>query len=371
MDIQGSLDLLAQDAQYDLACACGTAKNSDHRKRGENGWLYPVTVPGGGTGIMLKTLITNACSNDCKYCPLRSESNHPRIAVRPERLAEFFMKACVPKGLIGLFLSSGVIDSPDRTMDPLIRTAEILRKRYQYRGYIHTKIIPGASAAAIEEAVSLSSAVSLNIETPGEKHFSQLSQRKNYLTDIIEPLKYISSLTAKGSPYKRVKKTSQFIVGASDEHDREILSYLWGLYTRLDYNRIYFSSYQQGLGDPSIPGEQHQEQTPEASFTREHRLYQADFLVRKYGFSLEDFSFERGNLVLDKDPKQTWADRHPDFFPVSIKKADKEALLRVPGLGPTLVKRILTHRRTSPLSSIDDIRIQKHLADKARPYICL
>jgi len=223
--------------------------------------------------------------------------------------------------------------------------------------------------------------VSLNIETPGASHFAKLSQSKQYLQDIIEPLKTISTLTAKGTRYKRVKKTTQFIVGASDEDDREILNYLWGLYKRLDFSRIYFSSYQYGLGDPSIPGEQKllqmlQSDAPAvraaaagASFVREHRLYQADFLVRKYGFALEDFSFQDGQLSLEKDPKQVWADQHPGFFPVSLKHGSRNALLRVPGLGPTLVNRIITQRKTAPLAAVDDVRMQKHLAAKARPYL--
>lgn len=370
MDTREKLDLLARDAQYDLSCACGTKNNTDHRKRSKNGsWLYPVTVPGGGTGIMLKTLMTNACSNDCKYCPLRSNQDHKRMAVTPDKLARFFMDIKDKQGLIGLFLSSGVLDTPDRTMERLIDTAEILRKSYQYRGYIHIKIIPGASYTAIERAIALSSAVSLNIETPGVRHYSKLSDMKDYMRDIINPLKYMSSLTTKGAAYQKVGKTTQFIVGASDETDQEIITYLWGLYKRLEMNRIYFSAYQKGLGEKSIPGEAIITQEPTAHLIREHRLYQADFLVRTYGFSLEDFSYEQGALSLDKDPKQVWADNHPEFFPVRLRSADRHELLRVPGLGPALVNRILTARKQSSLRSLDDIKIPRHLASKASSYV--
>ena len=370
METHETLELLARDAQYDLACACGTSKNDDHRTRGKNGsWLYPVTVPGGGSGIMLKTLMTNSCSNDCRYCPLRCERDYPRLAVQPDRLASFFIDLQSRRRLIGMFLSSGVLDSADRTMQRLIDTAAILRKRYAYRGYIHIKIIPGASKEAVRQAVSLSSAVSINIETPGVRHFSRLSESKDYLKDIIEPMKYISELTAKGSPYRRVSKTTQFIVGASDETDREILTYMQGLYQRLNYSRVYFSSYQKGLGDPSIPGEQRVCAAEDEPFVREHRLYQADFLIRKYGFNFEDFLFEDDDLSLNKDPKQVWADAHPEFYPVNINRASKQSLLRVPGIGPETARRIIKARKEHTISRLEDINVQRYLAEKAREYI--
>lgn len=370
MDIVSKLDLLAQDAQYDLACACGTSDPADHRHRGRGGnWLYPVTVPGGGTGIMLKTLVTNACSSDCGYCPLRSGGKSNRVNIAPEELASIFLDICRRKSLIGLFISSGILDTPDRSMQLLTDTAAILRYRYHYRGYIHIKIIPGASDAAIEAALSLASAVSLNIETPGERFFSKLSQAKRYSSDIIEPIKKISSLTGKGGKFSRVRTSTQFIVGAADERDADILPYMWGLYDRLKLGRIYFSSYQKGLGLPTIPGET----APYGeSFIREHRLYQSDFLFRRYGFTLDDFTFtEDGYLDLSRDPKQAWADNHPEFFPVSLRRSSREELLRVPGLGPVLVNRILKHRSSTPISSLETIRIPRHLLNKAAPYIHL
>lgn len=373
MNLVEKLDLLSQDAQYDLACACGTKNGSDHRKRGRDGnWLYPVTVPGGGTGIMLKTLITNACTSDCRYCPLRLTGQSRRISISPDELAAFFIQICRKKKLIGIFISSGILDTPDRSMQLLTDTAAILRYKYHYRGYIHIKIIPGSSPEAVSRAVSLASAVSLNIETPGETYFKPLSNTKKYLTDIIEPLKLISSLTAKGSRYSKVSSTTQFIVGASDEPDSAILNYMWGLYDRLHFSRIYFSAYQKGLGSPEIPGELKNDIPSEDLYLREHRLYQSDFLMRSYGFKLEDFScMPDGSLDLSRDPKQVWADRNPDFFPISLKKASKEELLRVPGLGPVLVKRILDYRHQTPISTLDSIRMPNHLMKKASHYLSL
>lgn len=388
MDTASKLDILARDAQYDLSCACSTKRPEEHRKRTDTGtWLYPVTVASGGSGIMLKTLLSNSCSNDCKYCPLREGTDTRRTTLQPEELARFFMEFQSRRRLIGLFLSSGVVGTPDFTMDRLIATAEILRNRYRYRGYIHMKIIPGASTVAMDRALSLSSAVSLNIETPGSTHFAKLSASKRYDSDIIGGLKYLSEQTAKGSPYARVTKTSQFIVGASDETDREILNYTWGMYRRLGYNRLYYSAYQGGLGDPGIPGEQHVllseipkdgylfSETPNTKgnpqlLMREHRLYQADYLYRQYGFTFSDLLFDQtGNLNLTADPKLLWAQHHPEFFPVSLAKASKEELLKVPGIGPVMANRIITYRKNTPLGTLENLRMPKYLLERARPYL--
>lgn len=365
MDTQSAVEALARDAQYDLSCACGTSRNDDHRRRGAEGrWLYPVTVPGGGTGIMLKTLLTNSCTNDCRYCPLRQQRDYPRVAVAPEKLARFFMDLRTKRKLVGMFLSSGVLHSADHTMQRLIDTARILRKHHGFTGYIHIKIIPGASREAIREAFALSNAVSLNIETPGARHYSRLSAMKDYHSDIIEPMKYISELSRSTGKHQ----TTQFIVGASDETDREILAYLWRLYQGLGVYRIYFSSYQRGLGDPSIPGES-ETSDGEQRFVREHRLYQADYLVRSYGFTFDDFLFTDGSLSLEKDPKQLWADAHPEFFPVAVNSAGKTSLLRVPGIGPTLAARILKVRKEQTIRDLGEIRIPRHLAEKAGRYL--
>lgn len=388
MNVVEKLDILSRDAQYDLSCACGTKNPAEHRKKSTGDtWLYPVTVANGGTGIMLKTLMSNVCTNDCLYCPLRNTMDTRRVGLIPDELASFFMDLQRKRKLIGMFLSSGVIGSPDATMEKLTATAEILRKKYQYRGYVHIKIIPGSSTAAIDKALSLASAVSLNIETPGAKFFSKLSEKKQFETDIIEPLKYIAHMTANDAPFAKIHKTSQFIVGASDESDRDILSYTWAMYKKLSFHRLYFSAYQSGLGDPSIPGEQNRIILPDhiddqtlfpfeprrkdgSLLIREHRLYQADYLFRQYGFSFDDLLFEQaGNLDLNIDPKQLWANRHPEFFPVSLSKASKEELLRVPGLGPISVGRILKARKCMKVRSLDTLKIPQHLVQKAETFI--
>jgi predicted DNA-binding helix-hairpin-helix protein len=370
-NVQDKLAMLATDAQYDLACACATSATGHRRRSAEDKWLYPVAMPGGGRTILFKTLMTNVCSNDCRYCPLRAERDPPRTTLTPEETALAFVNYLRAGKAFGVFLSSGVIGTPDNTMDRLTATAELLRRQHAFRGYIHLKIIPGASDAAIEKAVSLASAVSLNIETAGEQHFSRLSARKNYLADIIHPLQVISRLTAPGARYSRVKQTTQFVVGASDETDREMVHYTGGLYRKLGLDRVYFSAYQRGLGAPDLPGE-HSDASNADLLMREHRLYQVDFLLRKYGFSAEEIPFDaRDRLSLTCDPKEHWARLHPEFFPVDVNRADRQALLRVPGLGLVAAERILTRRTgRARLRSMTDIGNPAHgLLRKASGYL--
>jgi predicted DNA-binding helix-hairpin-helix protein len=369
-DTQKKLEILSADAQYDLACACATGE-SEHRVRGTKGqWIYPVTLPSGGTSVLFKTLISNVCSNDCKYCPLRADQDVRRCTLNEEETVKTFLDYFNRGEVFGLFLTSGVIGTPDATMEKLIRIVRILRYRHRFRGYVHLKIIPGASAAAVEEAVSVSSAVSLNIETPGQKHLARLSGRKRFIEDIVEPIKLISRLTGRGNKYSRVKQTTQFIVGASDETDTEIVKYMWGLYDRLNLKRIYFSAYQKGLGDNALDAQPHLLQPPADIFTREHRLYQVDFLMRKYGFEESDIVYDKtGNLLLETDPKEAWANTHPDYFPLDINNASKYELLRVPGLGDITVGRILEFRKSSRIRRITDFAKPTRLLNKAAGYL--
>jgi len=370
MDTIEKLKILSEDSRYDLACACGTGKD-DHRRRGQDGnWLYPVSLPQGGYSVLLKTLLSNACTNDCKYCPLRSGTNVRRCSLKPEEVARVFMEYHRKEKVFGLFLSSAVIDNADYTMDKINTVARLLRYRHNFRGYIHLKIIPGASDAAVEDSLSLATAVSLNIETPGKIHFGVLSKKKDYERDIIRPLKLMGKLTEKGMRFSRVKCTTQFIVGASSENDVEIIDYMFGLYDRLNFKRVYFSAYQKGLGDPDIPGERQFLTNPGEPFLREHRLYQVDFLSRKYGFTRGDISFdESGNLRLDKDPKEVWADSHPEYYPVRLNTSDKEALLRVPGLGPETVRRIISIRRERRINRLADVGLKGKRLEKVKSYV--
>lgn len=370
LDTTDKLTILSQDSQYDLACACGAGDEDRRHRSRDDRWVYPVALPDRKEKTFLfKTLLSNVCSNDCKYCPLRANQDPRRCTLEPEELADTFMDYYRAGRVQGFFLSSGVIGDPDKTMERINKTAAILRFRKGFRGYMHLKIIPGASDAAIEESVSLAHNVSLNIEAPGEQNFQKLSTRKRYLDDVIRPIKYISQLTAPGTRYSKVRQTTQFVVGASDETDQEIVKYSWGLYTRLRMERIYFSAYQRGLGAADLPGE-HASQGNAELLMREHRLYQVDWLMRQYGFQQDDIGFEaNGNLSLTADPKAVWARTHPDFFPVNANRADRLDLLRVPGIGPATADKILAQRRLHRLRGIADIGTPGKLLRKAETYL--
>jgi predicted DNA-binding helix-hairpin-helix protein len=320
---------------------------------------------------MFKTLLSNACTNDCRYCPFRADRDLSRCTLAPEEVAAAFMEYVRRRAVFGLFLSSAVVRSPDWTMDRMIAVARILRRQHGYRGYLHLKIIPGASDAAIEEAVSVSSAVSLNVEVPTRAAFRPLSARKDFERDIVRPMHLISRLTARGTRCERTRQMTQFIVGASDETDAEIVRATYGLYKRLGLSRVYYSAYQKGLGDPAIPGERAGGPSAEALATREHRLYQVDWLIRKYGFRDDEIPLEAdGSLSLAEDPKTLWARRHPERFPVDVNRAGRYELLRVPGLGPMTVRRILQVRRGGGrVRSLDDLGRPGRRLTRAAPYV--
>jgi predicted DNA-binding helix-hairpin-helix protein len=368
-DTSEKLAILSRDSQYDLACACGTNYDEHRRRSKDHKWIYPVILPNGGTTYLFKTLLSNECVNNCAYCPLRTGSEVSRCSLVPEELAKSFLSYYRARKVSGLFLSSAVTVNPDTTMERINRTALILRKM-QFRGYIHLKIIPGASDAAIRSSLALASAVSLNIETAGENNFKYLSTTKNYIRDIIRPIQLISRLTARGSYYNGVKQTTQFVVGASKETDREIIDCTWKLYKESGLSRIYFSAYQRGAGSSELPGERSRTTNSEL-LTREHRLYQTDWLIRKYGFKADEIPLEpSGNLSLEIDPKEMWAKMHPEFFPVNINKDDKYRLLRVPGLGQIMTERILEFRKNGiKIRSLENLGRQNKLLKKARQYV--
>ena len=366
-DLREKLQILSTDAQYDLSCACSCGSGESRRRGLDDRWLYPVTLQNGGRSLLFKTLVSNSCANDCKYCPLRAgHDGARRCSLSPEEIVRAFLPYWHAGQVIGIFLTSGVCGNPDAAMARMLATAEILRYRERFRGILHLKIIPGASDAAIDRAVALASAVSLNIETAGAEHFAKLTARKDYLQSIIAPLKRIAALTAPGAPHARVKTSTQFVVGASDETDKEVVRYMGGLYGRMGMHGIFFSAYQRGLGDPTIPGERSTATNAEL-LAREHRLYQTDYLLRKYGFAADEIGFDdSGNLPLDVDPKEFWARRHPERFPVALNRADRAELLRVPGLGPVAVKRILAARKNGGrVRSLESLGLRGALARKA------
>jgi len=362
-ELEERLQILAEDSRFDLAGSCAKDPFGRGRRRGTFGrWVYPVVLPNGRRMSLFRTLLSNVCVNDCGYCPLRAEKDPQRVSLSPEELARAFMSYW-RKGLVqGLFLSSGVVRDPDTTMELLLRTARFLREKEAFKGYIHLKVIPGASEAAVEEAARLADALSLNLETPDKKSFARLSQRKRF-----EEVSRLTRYLARLKEQVGFSHTTQLVVGAAGERDAEIIRATEALYRRLKLNRVYFSAYQPGCGRPELPGEELARRVDLR--TREHRLYQVDFLLRKYGFRAEEIPLRAGFLPLETDPKTAWAKAHPEFFPVDVNRASYWELLRVPGIGPTIARRILEARKTGRLRSLDHLFPNQKLLAKALPYV--
>ncbi len=375
MDVEQKLDILADASKFDLACAC-RFKDEPGRTRGTDGrWVYPAVLPSGRKVMLLKTLQSNACVNDCVYCPFNRRRDLARCSLDPDQMARTFMDLLRSNRVSGLFLSSGVPDSPDQTMARMLGTVEILRHRFAFKGYIHLKIIPGTSAASIEQAVRLATRVSVNIEAPNAERLARLSTRKRFHEDILSAMQTITDLRARIN--RRCHQTTQFVVGAAEESDREIVTATARLYERFKMERVYFSAYQDPVSreptQASLFEGMPMPRTRRAGnegFVREHRLYQVDFLLRKYGFTRQDILFDdQGNLSLEEDPKTRWARTHPDFFPVALNTADPSQLLRVPGIGPLAAQRIIQARTQGRIHCPEDLRSLCTRSRIASPYL--
>ncbi len=295
MEQQGKLDILAQSAQYDL-CGSGCGPQARRIRKDATRWIYPAVLPDGGRVRLLKVLMTNACRNDCRYCANRCSRDFRRSGFAPTELARLFTDMRRSGLVSGLFLSSGVTDSPDRTMERMLATAELLRGRYDFTGYIHLKVLPGASYASAEQAARLADRISINLESPSAEHLARVAPDKDFERDILTRLRWLSELVRR--PQTRAKShTTQFVVGASGDTDRDILQRVDDLYGQHGLGRAYYSAYQRPDDDAHC-------QVESVPLVREHRLYQADWLIRKYGFGQREIPFgEDGNLLLFEDPK--------------------------------------------------------------------
>jgi predicted DNA-binding helix-hairpin-helix protein len=310
----------------------------------------------------LKVLLDNACHNDCAYCAQRTGRDTHRDRFTPEELARLFDQMHRVGLVRALFLSSGLGGNAVRAMDRMIQTVEIVRRRYAFRGFIHLKVLPGAQYAQVERASQLAQRISINLEAPGEKRLAALSGSKNFQSDILKRMWWIAKIVH-ARKFLAKGHTTQFVVGAGGESDREITQAASRLYKDYRLTRAYYSKFNPVSQTPL-------ENHPPVPFMREHRLYQVDFLLRKYGFPVGDIPFEAdGNLSLKVDPKTAWARLHPERFPVEVNRADEEELLRVPGLGPLTVRRILEIRRQQKIRGLSDLRKLNPRAGPAAGYL--
>ncbi len=378
---------LAESARYDVcmsSCATGSSGKQGRSRKPDNPlkeWIYPASVPGQGKVHILKVLQSNRCRNNCSYCLFASSnSTIKRISLSPDELAASFMDLVNSRLVEGLFLSSGVCRSPSKAMEDMVKTADIIRVRYKFKGYIHLKIIPGCPEHLIDKAASLANRLSINMETPTDVHLHSIAPDKGIQRDILPAISRVSKLLqakkngSGGSSIKTASQTTQFVVGAADENDFEIMNSVDTLYRNFYMFRAYFSAFQKRWSSRSDT-ESRPRHTERAAFEgspllREHRLYQCDFLLRAYGFRFLDLVFDSmGNLPLEADPKTAWAMLNPQFFPVEINKADFNTLLRVPGIGPVAAERIVRMRRNNRINDIETLKNSGAWTNRAAGWI--
>ena len=358
MDHSDKLETLVAGAQFDV-CRYSSAGSSPRH------FIYHSTVPGKGTMPLFKVLLTNVCVNDCAYCANQVGRDSRRFSFRPEELAGQFMQLYSKRLVRGLFLSSGVAGNPARTQQAMVEVLEILRRRHGFEGYVHLKILPGAPFDCVEEGCRLADRVSLNMEAPTAEHMARLSSRKDLHADIVERMRWVKRLKATDERLVPSGQTTQFVVGAAGETDRDILHTAAALYNEMELRRVYFSAFRPVARSPL-------EGLSPASPRREHRLYQADWLLRVYGFSAGEVDLalgERGNLPLAGDPKLAIAQRQPWLFPVDVNRASYDELLRVPGIGPLSARRIVEARKDHSIFSLDQLRKMRVVAKRAAPFI--
>ena len=365
MDLMQKLTILADSAKYDAAC---TSSGADRPSAGGGigntmaaGCCHTFSADGRCVSL-LKVLMTNHCVYDCKYCVNRRSNDVPRAAFTPDELAELTIQFYRRNYIEGLFLSSGVIQSPDYTMERMIKTLEILRYRHNFWGYIHAKTIPGASPELIRRLGLVADRLSVNIELPSEASLQKLAPHKKK-ADILTPMAQIKSGVENNKNELALYKTAprfatagqatQMIIGASPETDYQIIRLASGLYEKYGLKRVFYSAYVPVVSDSLLPA---LDTAP--PLLREHRLYQADWLMRQYDFSAgEILSEQTPNFNPYLDPKCNWALCNMQFFPVDVNRAPLRELLRVPGIGPKSARRIVTARRTGKLGLAELKRI--------------
>jgi putative DNA modification/repair radical SAM protein len=362
MDLQEKLKILAAAAKYDASCASsGSTRTNDSKGLGNastntNGICHSWAADGRCISL-LKVLLSNDCINDCVYCVNRRSNDIPRSSFTAEEVVNLTINFYRRNYIEGLFLSSGVLKNADYTMELMLQVVKKLRREQNFNGYIHLKVIPGANRALIREAGFYVDRLSVNIELPSESGLKLLAPQKRK-DDILTPMAYIGSKIADNQEErKQFKKAGQFvpagqstqlIVGATSENDLQILRLSEALYQRVNLKRVYYSAYIPVTSNPLLPA------LPTPPLKRENLLYQADWLLRFYGFQADEvltpaYPF----LDPDLDPKTSWALRNMHLFPKEVNQVDYQTLLRIPGIGVKSAQRIMTARRFGSLSFTD------------------
>jgi predicted DNA-binding helix-hairpin-helix protein len=331
-------------------------------------FVHPAVLPNGQHIKLLKTLLTSACERDCYYCPFRAGRDFRRATFQPEGFARLFVML-VQKGIAeGVFLSSGVTGGGIHTQDKLLDAAEIMRHKLGFRGYIHLKIMPGAERAQVERSMQLADRVSINLEAPNDNRLAKLAPHKQFTEELLLPLKWVDEIRRSQPSHKGWKgrwpsSVTQFEAGGADESDLELLTTTDYLYHHLGLRRAYFSPFNP-IPDTPL------ENLPPTPVIREHRLYQASFLLRDYGFNIEELPFEaNGRLPVQNDPKLAWAQRNISETPIEINRADRQVLIRVPGIGAKGADAILQARKQDKIRDISILRKLGILTERASPFL--
>lgn len=375
-DLQQRLAILADAAKYDASCASSGSERRDAREGGigstEGMGICHAYAPDGRCISLLKILLTNFCIYDCAYCINRSSSNVARARFTPDEVVWLVLEFYRRNYIEGLFLSSGIARSPDHTMEQMVRIARDLRQKHGFKGYIHLKTIPEASGGLIDEAGLYADRLSINIELPTDAGIADFAPEKQpgQIRRAMGDLRLRIEAGAEPTHTGRRKRfapagqSTQMIVGADGASDSTILGSSARLYSSYGLKRVYYSAFSP------IPDASTRLPPQKPPLMREHRLYQADWLYRFYGFSIDEITSARpdGMLDLDLDPKLAWALAHRADFPVDVNRAPREMLLRVPGLGTRTVDAILAARRHRSLT-LDDLGRMRVSVKKLRPFV--
>jgi predicted DNA-binding helix-hairpin-helix protein len=333
-------------------------------------FVHPAQLPNGKQVKLLKTLLSSACERDCYYCPFRAGRDFRRATFKPQEFAELFMKLYQSSMADGIFLSSGIAAGGANTQNKILDTAEILRKKLGFRGYLHLKIMPGAEKGQVERLMQLADRVSINLEAPNRERLTKLAPNKNFFEELFTPLKWVEEIRQTQPAYKgwngRWPSTvTQFVAGGSDETDLELLTTTDWLMKNVRLTRAYYSAFNPIRDTPM-------ENKPAVNPLREHRLYQASFLLRDYGFDLEEMPFvPDGNLPLTTDPKLAWAQQNLMGKPVEINRAGRRELLRLPGIGPKGADAILRARRSGKLRDLASLKRLGVVTTRVAPFILI
>ncbi|MEP7134283.1 MAG: radical SAM protein [Chloroflexota bacterium] len=375
--VELSSQMELEHAEESRPSSTGLADTQTHARPGcftpkeqRAAFVHPAQLPNGKQIKLLKTLLSSACERDCFYCPFRAGRDFRRATFKPQEFAELFMKLNNAKAAEGIFLSSGIAAGGANTQNKILDTAEILRKKLGFRGYMHLKIMPGAERGQVERAMQLADRVSVNLEAPNTERLAKLAPHKVFLEELLRPLRWVEEIRRSQPAYKfwngkYPSTVTQFVAGGADESDLELLTTTDWLMKNVRLKRAYFSAFHPIRDTPM-------ENKTAVDPMREHRLYQASFLLRDYGFDLEEMPFlQNGNLPLPTDPKLAWAQQNLKGKPLEINKAGRLELLRIPGIGPKHADTIIQARRTNKLRDLAALRKLGVVVARAAPFLLL